>query len=54
MIVVFIFFIASGQGIVALGMYLSNFPLMIFGRFVFGIGGESLGISTNTLIINWF
>ena len=27
---------------------------MIFGRLLFGLGGESLGISLNTMIIKWF
>lgn len=31
-----------------------NVWLMILGRFIFGLGGESLNISTATLLMKWF
>ena len=31
-----------------------NFPLMQVGRFVFGIGGESLAVAQNTYAVSWF
>jgi len=27
---------------------------MILGRFIFGLGGESIGITCNVLLVNWF
>ena len=41
----FVGFITVGQLVVSFGMQLNSFPLMIFGRFIFGIGGESISIS---------
>lgn len=29
-------------------------PLMIIGRFIFGLGGESLGISSSIISVVWF
>ena len=44
----------SGQIIFSLGGFLFNFPLMQVGRFVFGIGGESLAVAQNTYAVSWF
>jgi len=43
-----------GQGVFALGAYTENFELMIFGRFLFGLGGESLTVTQLPLIAKWF
>ncbi|XP_064880148.1 major facilitator superfamily domain-containing protein 1-like [Oncorhynchus nerka] len=40
--------------IVAVGALLDLFWLMEIGRFVFGIGGESLAVAQNTYAVNWF
>uniref|UniRef100_A0A8C7U5U2 Lysosomal dipeptide transporter MFSD1 n=1 Tax=Oncorhynchus mykiss TaxID=8022 RepID=A0A8C7U5U2_ONCMY len=42
------------QVIVAVGALLDLFWLMEIGRFVFGIGGESLAVAQNTYAVNWF
>jgi hypothetical protein len=42
-----------GQIIFAMGGFLFNFPLMQVGRFVFGIGGESLAVAQNTYAVSW-
>jgi MFS family permease len=47
-------FILAGQLITALGAYLNHFWLMQAGRFVFGIGGESLAVAQNTYAVSWF
>ena len=44
----------SGQVIFALGGLLDTYPLMQIGRFVFGIGGESLAVAQNTYAVSWF
>uniref|UniRef100_A0A8B9L946 Lysosomal dipeptide transporter MFSD1 n=1 Tax=Astyanax mexicanus TaxID=7994 RepID=A0A8B9L946_ASTMX len=42
------------QVIFALGALVNHFWLMNMGRFVFGIGGESLAVAQNTYAVNWF
>lgn len=46
--------ILMGQLVFATGCSLSNFEMMLFGRVVFGIGGESLGVAQGTLVASWF
>lgn len=50
----FTMFIFVGQLITALGAYLNHFWIMQAGRFVFGIGGESLAVAQNTYAVSWF
>ena len=33
---------------------LDSYPVMQAGRFVFGIGGESLAVAQNTYAVSWF
>ncbi|EGR31964.1 major facilitator superfamily protein, putative, partial [Ichthyophthirius multifiliis] len=54
MTLVFLFFITLGQIFITYGVIKKSIFIMIFGRFIFGIGGESLNISINSLIVNWF
>eukprot|EP00095_Tigriopus_kingsejongensis_P003253 maker-scaffold69_size418775-snap-gene-2.22 protein:Tk03253 transcript:maker-scaffold69_size418775-snap-gene-2.22-mRNA-1 annotation:"hypothetical protein DAPPUDRAFT_59685" len=51
---IFAAFIIVGQLIFALGAFAYNYPLMQVGRFVFGIGGESLAVAQNTYAVAWF
>ncbi|QQP56006.1 Uncharacterized protein FKW44_000523, partial [Caligus rogercresseyi] len=51
---IFAVFIVLGQGILTVGAYTGNFPLMQIGRFVFGIGGESLAVAQNAYAVAWF
>jgi MFS family permease len=46
--------IFAGQVIFAGGGLLGSFTIMQIGRFVFGIGGESLAVAQNTYAVNWF
>ena len=46
--------IYTGQVIFAGGGLLGSFTIMQVGRFVFGIGGESLAVAQNTYAVNWF
>ncbi|XP_029922951.1 lysosomal dipeptide transporter MFSD1 isoform X3 [Myripristis murdjan] len=50
----FSLFVCVGQIIFALGAFVNRFWLMEVGRFVFGIGGESLAVAQNTYAVNWF
>jgi len=38
----------------SVGVFYKNFPVMLFSRFVFGIGGESLSVAQNTYASAWF
>jgi len=52
--IVFSLFVTVGQLIFALGSLLDMYWLMCAGRFVFGIGGESLAVAQNTYSVKWF
>ncbi|KAM4887541.1 lysosomal dipeptide transporter MFSD1 isoform 2-T2 [Thomomys bottae] len=52
--IIFSCFVCVGQVIFALGGLFNAFWLMEFGRFVFGIGGESLAVAQNTYAVSWF
>ena len=39
---------------VILGAYLNKPAIMFFGRFIFGVGGESLAVAQNTYTVRWF
>lgn len=43
-----------GQLIVAIGALLDAFWMMILGRFIFGIGAESLAVAQNNYAVLWF
>jgi MFS family permease len=46
--------ILLGQFLFNVGIYLKNIHLVIFGRFVFGIGGECISVSESAIISRWF
>ncbi|KAM9231870.1 lysosomal dipeptide transporter MFSD1 isoform 3-T3 [Leptosomus discolor] len=52
--VIFSIFVCVGQVVFALGALLNAFWLMDMGRFIFGIGGESLAVAQNTYAVSWF
>ncbi|CAB4053954.1 Major facilitator superfamily domain-containing protein 1 [Lepeophtheirus salmonis] len=52
--VLFAGFVLLGQLIFAAGGYLELYWLMLVGRFVFGVGGESLAVGQNTYASLWF
>ncbi|KAJ3590835.1 hypothetical protein NHX12_008783, partial [Muraenolepis orangiensis] len=52
--IIFSVFVCVGQLIFAAGALCNRFWLMEVGRFVFGIGGESLAVAQNTYAVNWF
>ncbi|KAL2095944.1 hypothetical protein ACEWY4_008092 [Coilia grayii] len=52
--IIFGSFVFVGQIIFASGALAGYFWLMEAGRFVFGIGGESLAVAQNTYAVNWF
>ncbi|CAL1527854.1 unnamed protein product [Lymnaea stagnalis] len=52
--IIFSMFVTVGQVIFALGSLFNIYALMCVGRFVFGIGGESLAVAQNTFAVKWF
>ena len=43
-----------GQLIFALGTSIQNWNVMFWGRFIYGLGGESISVATSALIATWF
>ncbi|KAI6645722.1 Major facilitator superfamily domain-containing protein 1-like [Oopsacas minuta] len=52
--VIFSSLLCIGQLIFAAGAHFGSFPVMCVGRFVFGLGGESLTVTQNTYAVIWF
>ncbi|KAF1508023.1 Major facilitator superfamily domain-containing protein 1, partial [Eudyptula minor] len=52
--IIFSVLVCVGQVIFALGALLNTFWVMDMGRFIFGIGGESLAVAQNTYAVSWF
>jgi MFS family permease len=43
-----------GQMVFAIGGTANNYPLMLTGRFIFGLGGECMSVSQSAIVANWF
>lgn len=52
--ILYMFILMIGQLIVAFGGILDAFWMMILGRFIFGIGAESLAVAQNNYAVLWF
>lgn len=52
--IIFLILLVIGQLMVALGAFSGLFWLMQLGRFVYGLGGESLSVAQNTYVVLWF
>ncbi|GFN73909.1 major facilitator superfamily domain-containing protein [Plakobranchus ocellatus] len=52
--IIFSIFVTCGQVLFAFGSLLDSYAVMCLGRFVFGIGGESLAVAQNTYAVKWF
>jgi len=50
----FSIFLCAGQVTFALGLSTKSWPLMFLGRVLYGIGGESLGVSSSAILSFWF
>ncbi|KAF0691106.1 Aste57867_17604 [Aphanomyces stellatus] len=46
--------ITVGQIVFAIGCSTTQFNVMLLGRVIFGLGGESLGVAQSTLVASWF
>lgn len=54
MLVVFSALICAGQLVCLLGIWNQSMLLMLLGRVIFGLGGESLSVAGSALISSWF
>ncbi|XP_013421243.1 major facilitator superfamily domain-containing protein 1 [Lingula anatina] len=52
--IIFSLFVTAGQVVFALGAFFNLPIVMHIGRFIFGIGGESLCVAQNTYAVSWF
>lgn len=52
--IIYMFILLIGQLVFAMGAMLNVFWLMLLGRFIFGIGAESLAVAQNNYAVLWF
>ncbi|KAF4526046.1 hypothetical protein B566_EDAN000840 [Ephemera danica] len=52
--VIYALLVVLGQIVFAMGGLVNAFWLMVVGRFIFGIGGESLAVAQNNYAVLWF
>lgn len=48
------FLVTAGQLLVAFGIQNGSFAIIVVGRVLFGIGGESLAVAQSRLVTQWF
>ena len=53
-LLIFASLIAVGQVIFSFGLSTKSWACMFIGRFVFGLGGESLTVANSALLADWF
>jgi len=46
--------VCLGQSVFAIGIAIRSWPIMFLGRFIFGLGGESLAVAQSRLVTEWF
>ncbi|KAJ3100355.1 hypothetical protein HDU97_002273 [Phlyctochytrium planicorne] len=46
--------VCLGQTLFAIGVNYKSFPIMVFGRVLFGIGGESISVVQSSITTSWF
>ncbi|RKP22162.1 MFS general substrate transporter [Rozella allomycis CSF55] len=53
-LIVFGILVVFGHFIFSIGLTLKSFPTMLLGRFVFGLGGETLEVSQTSIVSEYF
>jgi MFS family permease len=53
-LLLFTFILTMGQFVFMLGGYQHNYNVMIAGRVIFGMGGESMAVAQSSIISAWF
>ncbi len=54
MFLIFGFCVLIGQLVFAMGCSTKSGPMMLAGRIIFGLGGESLNTTQYALLVQWF
>nr|KAJ3413944.1 hypothetical protein HK105_001932 [Polyrhizophydium stewartii] len=54
MMLAFSAMVCTGQALFAMGVVARAFPIMAVGRFLFGVGGESLEVAAASIVTSWF
>uniref|UniRef100_A0A6G1SPV0 Lysosomal dipeptide transporter MFSD1 n=1 Tax=Aceria tosichella TaxID=561515 RepID=A0A6G1SPV0_9ACAR len=52
--ILFLTLLVIGQAFFALGAFVGEFWIMQVGRFIYGLGGESLAVAQSTYVVAWF
>jgi MFS family permease len=52
--ILFLSLLVIGQAFFALGAFVGHFWIMQLGRFIYGLGGESLQVAQSTYVVAWF
>lgn len=52
--IIYMFILMIGQLVFAFGTTMNAFSIMLLGRFIFGIGAESLAVAQNNYAVLWF
>jgi MFS family permease len=52
--ILFAVFVLLGQTIVSLGMSIESYNMMLLGRVLYGMGGETITVSQGAIIAEWF
>lgn len=53
-LLIFAILIMIGQIVFSLGLSYKLWPIMFIGRFIFGLGGESLCVANSAILADWF
>lgn len=53
-LLIFAALVAIGQVVFSFGLSIKSWPCMFLGRFIFGLGGESLVVANSALLADWF
>jgi MFS family permease len=51
---IFALLILIGQIVFSYGIFYNSIYTVLIGRFIFGLGGECLGLHQNSMIVKWF
>jgi len=53
-LIIFTVILTIGQLVFAIGGYKNSYEIMMLGRFIFGLGGESMTVSQSAIVSSWF
>ena len=53
-LILFTTVLTLGQLIFAIGGYQNSYLIMMLGRFIFGLGGESMTVAQSAIVSAWF